>query len=79
MTAAEVKHLFAEGRAQLGRRQARTAVEFALAVNLLGVSRGVKSFVRYGFLKRNGLAFWRPRWAASRCNPSPPDCLTINR
>jgi len=57
VTFAEVKHLFAEGRAQLRRRQARNAVEFALAVNLLGVSRGVKSFTRYGFLKRNGLAF----------------------
>ena len=34
VTLAEVKHLFAEGRAQLGRRQARNAVEFALAVNL---------------------------------------------
>ncbi len=56
-TFAEVKHLFAEGRAQLGRRQARNALEFALAVNLLGVSRGVKAFCRYGFLKRNGLAF----------------------
>jgi CRISPR-associated protein Csx17 len=57
MTFAEVKHLFAEGRAQLGRRQARNAVEFALAANLLGVNRGVESFARYGFLKRNGLAF----------------------
>jgi CRISPR-associated protein Csx17 len=57
VTLAEAKHLFAEGRAQIGRRQARNAVEFALAVNLLGVSRGVKSFTRYGFLKRNGLAF----------------------
>jgi CRISPR-associated protein Csx17 len=56
-TLAEVRHLFAEGRAQLGRRQARNSVEFALAVNLLGVNRGVKSFARYGFLKRNGLAF----------------------
>jgi CRISPR-associated protein Csx17 len=54
---AEAKHLFSEGRAQLGRHQARNAVEFALAVNLLGISRGVKSFARYGFLKRNGLAF----------------------
>lgn len=53
----EVRHLFAEGRAQVGRRQARNAVEFALAANLLGVSRGVTAFVRYGFLKRNGLAF----------------------
>ncbi len=54
---AEVRQLFAEWRAQLGRTQAKNAVEFALAVNLLGVSRGVKSFARYGFLKRNGLAF----------------------
>lgn len=54
---AELKHLFAEGRAQFGRRQARNAVEFALAVNLLGVNRGVRSFARFGFLKRNGLAF----------------------
>ena len=53
----EIRHLFAEGRAQLARHQARNAVEFALAVNLLGVSRGVTSFTRYGFLKRNGLAF----------------------
>jgi CRISPR-associated protein Csx17 len=45
------------GRAQLGRRQAKNAVEFVLAVNLLGVGRGISSFTRYGFLKRNGLAF----------------------
>lgn len=56
-TLPEVRHLFAEGRAQIGRRQAKNAVEFALAANLLGVSRGVSAFVRYGFLKRNGLAF----------------------
>lgn len=54
---AEVKRLFAEGRAQLGRRQARNSVEFALAVNLLGVNRGITAFTRFGFLKRNGLAF----------------------
>lgn len=54
---AEVRQLFAEGRAQINRQQARNAVEFALAVNLLGVSRGVTAFTRYGFLKRNGLAF----------------------
>ena len=53
----EARQLFGEGRAQLGRRQAKNAVEFGLAVNLLGVSRGVTAFARYGFLKRNGLAF----------------------
>jgi len=56
-TLAEAKHLFAEGRAQFGRLQAKNAIEFALAINLLGVSRGVSGFARYGFLKRNGLAF----------------------
>jgi CRISPR-associated protein Csx17 len=53
----ELKYLFAEGRAQFGRRQARNAVEFGLAVNLLGVSRGIESFSRVGFLRRNGKAF----------------------
>jgi CRISPR-associated protein Csx17 len=53
----ELRQLFAEGRAQVGRRQARNAVEFALAACLLGVSRGIQAFTRYGFLKRNGLAF----------------------
>ena len=51
---AEVRQLFSEGRAQLGRRQAKNAVEFALSVNLYGVSRGIDSFSRYAFLKRNG-------------------------
>ena len=53
----ELRQLFAEGRAQLGRRQAKNAVEFALAANLLGVSRGVTAFFRYGILKRNGSSF----------------------
>jgi len=56
-TSAEIKLLFAEGRAQFGRRQARNAIEFALAVKLLGVGRGVASFARFGFLRRNGLSF----------------------
>jgi CRISPR-associated protein Csx17 len=53
----ELKHLFAEGRAQFGRRQARNAVEFGLAVSMLGVCRGIASFSRIGFLRRNGKAF----------------------
>ncbi|MBY0230492.1 MAG: type I-U CRISPR-associated protein Csx17, partial [Gemmataceae bacterium] len=56
-TLPEIRRLFAEGRAQVGRRQARNAIDFALAVSLLGVSRGIDSFVRYGFLKRNGLSY----------------------
>jgi CRISPR-associated protein Csx17 len=54
---AETAHLFAEGRAQVGRRQARSGVDFARAVAGLGTDRGVTEFRRYGFLKRNGLSF----------------------
>ncbi len=67
----EVRHLFAEGRAQLGRRQARNAVEFALSVNLLGISRGISSFSRYGFLKRNGLAFLASPLGRVNVQPRP--------
>lgn len=54
----ELQHLLNEGRAQLGRRQARTAVEFARAAVTLGVSRGVTAFHRYSLVKRNGLNFF---------------------
>jgi CRISPR-associated protein Csx17 len=54
---AEVAHLFAEGRAQLGGRQATSGVEFARAASSLGVDRGIDGFVRYGFLPRSGRAY----------------------
>ncbi len=57
VTLSELSNLLAEGRAQLSRRQARNAVEFALSVATLGVSRGIESFVRFAFVKRNGLSF----------------------
>ena len=53
----EVTHLLAEGRAQVGRRQARTGVDFARAVAGLGVDRGVAAFQRYGLLRRSGRTF----------------------
>jgi CRISPR-associated protein Csx17 len=68
---AEVTHLFAEGRAQLGRRQARNAVEFALSVSLLGFDRGVTAFARYGFLKRNGLNFLATPLGRVQVTPKP--------
>jgi len=48
----EIKHVFSEGRAQVGRRprQARTGVDFARAIAQLGVDRGVREFRRYGLL-----------------------------
>ncbi|MEN0064333.1 MAG: type I-U CRISPR-associated protein Csx17 [Myxococcota bacterium] len=65
----EVQRLFAEGRATVGRRPAVDAVDFARALGTLGVDRGVSSFVRYGFLKRNGLAYFATplgRWTVQR-------------
>jgi CRISPR-associated protein Csx17 len=50
----EVRALFGEGRAQIGRSSARRPVDFARAIARLGVARGLTGFVRYGFLERNG-------------------------
>lgn len=54
---AELRALFGEGRATVGRRMARSGVEFARAVACLGVDRGVREFVRLGFLRRSGKAY----------------------
>ena len=54
----EVAALFSEGKAQVGRRIARTGVDFARAIAALGTDRGVQSFHRYGFQVRNGLAYF---------------------
>jgi CRISPR-associated protein Csx17 len=54
---AEVRAVFAEGRAHVRGRPAATGVDFARAVATLGVDRGIDSFVRYGFLVRNGLSY----------------------
>lgn len=53
----ELAYLFGEGRAQWGRRQARTGADFARAVVSLGVDRGLEGFRRYGFLRRSGRSF----------------------
>lgn len=53
----EVRALLAEGRAQTGRSQARTGVDFARAVATLGIDRGVDEFQRFGLLKRAGRMF----------------------
>ncbi len=67
----EVSHLFGEGRAQLGRRQATTGTDFARAVVGLGIERGVSGFQRFGFLKRNGLAFIATPLGRFRVTPKP--------
>jgi len=67
----ELQQLFAEGRAQLGRRQAKNAVEFALAVSCMGVSRGLTSFVRYAFVMRYGLSYFAAPLGRFRVVPRP--------
>ena len=53
-TLAEVSALFGEARVQLGRQTANRPVDVARAISRLGVARGVDSFIRYGYLERNG-------------------------
>lgn len=53
---AEVRALFAEGRLQSGGHRAHKALDAARAVARLGVARGVGSFVRFGYIERNGQA-----------------------
>lgn len=56
-TAAELQHLFSEGRAQWRRRQATRGVDFARAAVSLGVDRGVREFRRFGLQQRSGNAY----------------------
>lgn len=53
----EVRSLLSEGRATLNGHSARDGLDFARAVAQLGVYRGIRSFQRYGFLKRQGKNF----------------------
>jgi CRISPR-associated protein Csx17 len=55
-TLGEVESLFEEGRLHGGKRPVRGTIDAARSVAKLGVSRGVKQFVRYGYFERNGLS-----------------------
>lgn len=50
----EIRALLSEGRATLNGRSARDGLDFARSVAQLGVNRGIRSFQRFGFLKRQG-------------------------
>ncbi|HOX50170.1 MAG TPA: type I-U CRISPR-associated protein Csx17, partial [Fibrobacteria bacterium] len=52
----ELQSLLSEGRAQIGRVPAARPVDMARAISRLGVSRGITSFQRFGYLERNGQA-----------------------
>ena len=51
---AEVRQLFAEGRAQIGAKVVREPLDLVRAVRRLGVARGIRAFQRYGYIERNG-------------------------
>lgn len=53
-----LRSLFSEGRSNVERRRARDGTDFVRAVATLGVDRGIDSFQRFGFLERNGRAFF---------------------
>jgi CRISPR-associated protein Csx17 len=53
---AEVTQVFTEGRAMTKRGRAVDGWSMARAVTSLGVRRGVREFVRYGYQQRNNLA-----------------------
>ncbi len=52
----ELSRLFAEARAEIGRRQVQDGTDFVRATANLGVDRGITHFYRYGFLRRSGKA-----------------------
>ncbi len=53
----EIAALLAEGRATLRHKPVRDGVDFARAVVTLGINRGISSFQRYGFVKREGRSY----------------------
>ena len=55
-TFAEIQRLFKEGRCSAGRRAAKNPIDAARAICGLGASRGISSFLRYGYLQRDNLA-----------------------
>lgn len=78
---AELSALMAEGRVALGKRPARDALDFVRAVHHLGGYRGVRSFQRFGFLKRNGDAHFATPLARVevRDNPAPDFIHELDR
>jgi CRISPR-associated protein Csx17 len=56
-TLGEVRMLFREGRLSVAARPARDGLDAARAVAGLGADRRIAAFERYGFVKRQGLAY----------------------
>lgn len=54
---AEMRHIFGEGRSQIGTRNCATGSDFARGVASLGAERGLSGFQRFGIVERKGLAY----------------------
>ncbi|OQB43039.1 MAG: hypothetical protein BWY09_00311 [Candidatus Hydrogenedentes bacterium ADurb.Bin179] len=54
-TYAELQGFFREGHCTVGRCVAKQPIDAARAVCALGTSRGINSFLRFGYLQRNNL------------------------
>lgn len=52
----EIQLLFREGRCSSGRRAAKYPLDAARAICGLGATRGITTFLRYGYLQRDNLA-----------------------
>ncbi len=53
-TLPDVAGLLSDARLQLGRQTANRPIDAVRAIGRLGVARGIESFVRFGYLERNG-------------------------
>lgn len=53
----ELAAVMREGRAECGGKPARNSVEFARAIAMLGVDRGMQSFIRYAYQERLGQSY----------------------
>ena len=54
----ELRALLAEGRATIGRRQARNGLDMARAAVTLGMDRGLAAFQRHGLFERRGQGYY---------------------
>lgn len=68
---AEIRAVLSEGRATLGRRSVEDGLDFARAVAVLGVNRGIGAFERYAFLQRRGDAISATPKGRIRVQPHP--------
>ncbi len=70
-THAELRVLFREGRLSVGARPARDGLDAARALGGLAADRRVAAFQRFGFVKRQGLAFLATPLDRRQVRPSP--------